>query len=132
MKQQIAMLNIGIADFAEPTMLILGDAKSLSWLADLIGGQKSIRLDEKKEVVLNGGITLHLTPSPLSGRFTRSGNAFIWEISAVEALKFVQQLHELVASNSPAHAYLDSDFNFANVQVTASMGEYDPCKIFTS
>ena len=50
----------------------------------------------------------------------------------MEAVKFVQQLRELVASNSPAHAYFDSDFNFANVQVTASIDEYDLGKIFTA
>lgn len=29
-------MHIGLADFAEPTLLILGDSVSLNWLADCI------------------------------------------------------------------------------------------------
>ena len=43
MRKDEPMLHVGMADFAEPTLLIVGDARSLVWLADYIDAQQPIR-----------------------------------------------------------------------------------------
>ena len=46
------MLHIGIADFAEPTLLLLGDQDSLVWLADQMEAEQSIDLAHVANAVL--------------------------------------------------------------------------------
>ncbi|MGQ0593349.1 MAG: hypothetical protein ACT4QB_12085 [Gammaproteobacteria bacterium] len=38
---------------------------------------------------------------------------------------FAEQLRALAASESPAHAYLDTESNNAGVEIVVSKGEYD-------
>ena len=130
MTQEHSVLHIGIAEFADPTLLLIGDATSLCWLADQIDARRDIKLAEMTGFVHETKIGLHLVPATRSGSLTRLGDAFDWEISAVEAQQFAQQLRELAAGASPAHAYLDPESNPADVQVVASKGEYDPVKVF--
>lgn len=130
MTQEHSILHIGIAEFADPTLLLIGDATSLGWLADQIDARRDIKLAEMSGLVHETKIDLHLIPATRSGRLTRLGDAFDWEISAVEAQQFAQQLRELAACVSPAHAYLDPESNPTEVQVVASKGEYDPVKVF--
>lgn len=132
MTQQNLRLHIGIADFAEPTLLLIGDAKSFAWLADQVNARQNIKLAEMHGIVCKVMVTLHLIPALHSGRLTRLGDAFDWEISDVEARKFTQQLRELAVATSPAHTYLDPESNATDVQVVASKGEYDPEKVFTA
>lgn len=132
MTQQRSWLHIGIADFAEPTLLLIGDANSLSWLAEQIDTRRDIKLGEMHGIVRQTRGGLHLIPVIHSGRLTRLGDTFDWEISAVEARQLAQQLRELAVATSPAHAYLDSESNITNVQVVASKGEYDPEKVFAA
>lgn len=131
MTQQHSWLHIGIADFAEPTLLLIGDAKSLSWLAEQIDARRDIKLAEMHGIVRRTTVDLHLIPAMHRGSLTRLGDTFDWEISAVEARQFARQLRELAVVTSPAHAYLDPESNAADVQVVASNGEYDPEKVFT-
>jgi len=130
MTQEPSLLHIGLAEFADPTLLLIGDATSLGWLADQIDARRDIKLAEMTGLVHGTRIDLHLIPATGSGRLTRLGHAFDWEISAAEAQQFAQQLRELAAGVSPAHAYLDPESNPADVQVVASKGEYDPVKVF--
>lgn len=132
MTQEQALLHVGIAEFADPTLLLIGDATSLCWLADQIDARRDIKLAEMTGSVHMRKIDLHLVPAKCSGSLKRLGDAFIWEISTVEAQQFAQQLTELAAGTSPAHAYLDPESNAADVQVVASIGEYDPEKVFAA
>lgn len=132
MTQEQAVLHVGIAQFADPTLLLVGDATSLRWLADQIDARRDIKLAEMTGLVHVRKIDLHLVPATHGGRLTRLGDAFGWEISAVEAQQFAQQLRELAAGTSPAHAYLDPESNTADVQVVASKGEYDPEKVLAA
>lgn len=132
MTQQRSWLHIGIADFAEPTLLLIGDANSLSWLAEQIDARRDIKLAEMDGIVRQTRVGLHLIPAIHSGRLTRLDDAFDWEISAVEARQLAQQLKELAVATSPAHAYLDPESNITDVQVVASKGEYDPEKVFAA
>lgn len=127
-----SLLHIGIADFADPTLLLIGDAGSLSWLAEQIDARREFNLAEMPDLVWEAQVHLRLAPVMRSGRLTRQGNAFEWEISADEARQFAQQLRELAAGPAPAHAYLDPESNAADVQLVASMGEYDPKRVFAA
>lgn len=132
MTRQDSLLYVGIPDFAEPTLLLIGDEKSLSWLADQIDTRRAIRLEEMRGIVSQTLITLRLVPVIKNGNLSRLGDAFDWKISAVEVEKFTLQLRELAVATSPAHIYLDPESNAADVQMVASKGEYDPEKIFVS
>jgi hypothetical protein len=130
MIKQRAWLHIGIADFAELTLLLIGDANSFSWLAEQIDTRQDIQLAEMYGIVRPIRVDLHLIPVTHSGRLKRLGDVFDWEISAVEARQLAQQLRELAMATSPAHVYLDPESNITDVQVVASKGEYDPEKVF--
>jgi len=132
MTQEASLLHIGIADFAEPTLLLIGDAQSFSWLADQIDARRELDFAEMPSLVSRTDVNLRLVPTMQTGRLTRRANVFGWEISAIEAQQFAQQLRGLAASTSPAHAYLDPESNVAGVQLVASMGEYDQSKVFAS
>jgi hypothetical protein len=81
-----------------------------------------------RQVVVN----LHVIPTIHGGSLTRRAHVFDWRISAVEATQFAQSIRTLAANTSAAHAYLDPESNVAGVQVVASLGEYDPSKVFAS
>lgn len=124
------MLHVGIAEFSEPTLLLLGDALVLHWLADQINACHVLRLAEMPDRVRQIGVDLRLIPGTQSGSLNLKGHVFAWEISANEAEQFAQQLRELADSIGPGHAYLDPQLNTSGVLVVASKGEYDPERIF--
>jgi len=130
MTQKHLLLHVGIAEFSEPTLLLIGDALVLYWLADQIDARQELKLAEMPSLVSQTEVNLRLAPATHSGSLTRKGKAFSWEISADEAKQFAQQLRGLAASPGPAHAYLDPESNTSGVQVVASKEEYDLEKIF--
>lgn len=132
MTQQRSWLHVGLADFAERTLLLIGDTNSLSWLAEQIDTRRDIKLTEMHQTVRLTGVGLRLIPTIHRGRLTRLGEAFDWEISADEAPQLARQLRELATATTPAHAYLDPQSNTTDVQVVASKGEYDPEKVFVA
>jgi hypothetical protein len=113
-------------------LLLLGDAQSLSWLADQIDSRQQLDFADSPNVMNKTDVHLYVRPTEQTGRLTQQANVFDWEISAIEAPKFAQQLRELAASASPAHTYLDPESNVAGIEVIASMGEYDGSKVFVS
>jgi hypothetical protein len=116
-------LHIGLADFAEPTLLILGEAASLNWLAERIEARQSFDLATAPVVKL-ANVRLLLEPTDNAGTLTREGKKFVWKLSLSESQEVAAQLRELAASHVPAHAYLDPKTNSAGVEVVASKGEY--------
>lgn len=124
-------MHIGLADFAEPTLLILGDAASLNWLADCMETRQSIDLTTSPLVKLvNVGVTIASTND--EGSLSRTDTLFTWTVSPAEARQFAGQLRALAASEKPGHAYLDSKANHASVEVIASKGEYCADAVFIS
>ncbi len=124
-------MHVGLADFAEPTLLILGDVASLNWLADRIESRQSLDFAAAAFVRLLN-VSLLLEPTEGDGSFNQQGAKFIWKISLSESQKFAEQLRALAASEVPAHAYLDSITNSAGVEVVASKGEYSTDAVFIS
>lgn len=124
------MLHIGIADFAEPALLLLGDADSLAWLADQIEAEQDIDFASLANVVRQLNFNLRILFMERGDGLSRREAAFVWEVSAAEAQRLAAQLRSLAENMSPSHAYLDPTPNLAGVQVIASLGEYDPGKIF--
>jgi hypothetical protein len=124
------MLHIGIADFAEPALLLLGDADSLAWLADQIEAEQDIDFASLANVVRQLNFNLRILFTERGGGLSRREAAFVWEVSPAEARRIAAQLHSLAENMSPSHAYLDPTPNLAGVQVIASLAEYDPGKIF--
>ncbi len=129
MTQRLSVLHVGMVSLPDPTLLLIGDATSLGWLAEQIAAGRDTKLEPVPGPVRVG---LHLVPATRGGRLTRIGETFDWDISAKEAQRFSQQLRELAASASPAHAYLDSELSTDGVRVLASIGEHDPEKVFAA
>ena len=120
-------LRVGLVNFHEPTLLLIGDASSFTWLA----GQLEIRCPLLLEAEPGNEIrSLSIEPSQREGRAFRSGPVLKWQISAHEAVLAAGRLRELAAHPSPAHAYLGPEFAEAGVQIVASKGEYDPARVF--
>jgi hypothetical protein len=124
------MLHIGIADFAEPALLLLGDADSLAWLADQIEAEQNIDFASFANVVRQLNFNLRILFTERGGGLSRREAAFVWEVSPAEARRLAAQLRSVAENMSPSHAYLDPTPNLAGVQVIASLGEYDPGRIF--
>lgn len=116
-------MYIGLADFAEPTLLVLGDVASLNWLADGIEMRRPIDLATSPFVKLVN-VGLVIAPTNEEGNLCRNDTQFKWQISPMEAQQFAKQLRALAGSESSAHAYLDPKTNTAGVQLIASLGEY--------
>lgn len=122
-------MHIGLADFAEPTLLILGDAASLNWLADRVESRQSLDFTGSPFVRLVS-VSLLFEPTEGDGSFSRQNAKFVWKVSPSESQKYAEQLRALAASEIPAHAYLDSMANSAGVEVVASTGEYTADAVF--
>lgn len=122
-------MHIGLADFAEPTLLILGDAASLNWLADCIEARQSIDLSTSPFVKLVR-VELVIAPADDEGSLSRNGALFKWKISALDAQQFAEQLRALAVCEKPAHAYLDPKAKGIDVQLIASHGEYSADAVF--
>lgn len=118
------MMHIGLADFANPALLILGDPTSLNWLADCIAARKSIDLATSPFVELVS-VGLNIAPTDEEGSCSRNDALLEWKISPAEALRFADQLRALAASETPGHAYLDPVDNRAVLEIIASKGEYN-------
>lgn len=131
MSTKASYLMIGLTEFAEPTLLLLGDAATFRWLADQIAVRKVVDLAQAPMVQLNG-LELSLAPVDVAGRLERKGQKFTWYITRSEAMQFAEQLRELAACTGPSHAYLDSELTGAAVQVVASKGEYSSAAVFNS
>ena len=117
-------MHIGLADFAESTLLILGDAASLNWLADCIETRQLIDLARSPLAKLVS-VGLMIVPTDNAGSLSRNDTLFKWKVSRLEAQQFAEQLRALAVSEKPAHAYLDPEANNAGVQIIASQGEYN-------
>lgn len=130
MSKYASTLYIGTVDFAEPTLLIVGDDQSILHLASYIYSRKIINLSEDPSWVKMMNTNLHLVPTDLSGDIKRLGDSFYLTISDEDAKNFSEQLWNLAASKHPAHTYLDTKADSAGVEVVVSKGEYDPATIF--
>lgn len=124
------MLNIGIADFNEPTLLLLGDAKSLAWLAHQVEAGTEMDFAKTPGVSLQIKFALHLQTTPQGGGLKREEQSFVWHMTPIQGQRLARKIRGLADSKTPAHAYLDPEPNLADVEVVASMGEYDPATIF--
>jgi hypothetical protein len=123
-------LHIGIADFAKPTLLIVGDASSLLWLATSIQERRTGRLADLSSSIKLKNVDLRLSHANDEGRLERRSGVLDWTISPLEARKFADQLRALATSEGPGHAYLDTSANDSGIQIVASKGEYDPDTVF--
>ncbi len=123
-------LHIGIADFSEPTLLILGESEGFLWLADLIESRWTGNLSTLvPEVRLANIAELELTYPGADGGAEQRGSVVHWRIQDTAVGLFPERLRAL-ARCGEGHHYLDAPPSVATLQVVASKGEYDPRVIF--
>jgi hypothetical protein len=120
-------IRLGVVDFLDPTLLLLGEVESFKWIADEINKKHSIVLENS----IKNGVSLKFIFSVQGGELHEDGHAFEWELSPAEATVVASQLRELADSKRLAHAYLDPLRNNTGIQIVASIGEYDGALIFS-
>jgi hypothetical protein len=126
MTHEQSSLQIGIVDFADPTLLLIGEPYSIHRLAYEIASRQEFEI-----AVGQSQVRLRFVPVVCGDdRLTRKDSEFVWYISAAKAQEVVEELRGLAASAVPAHAYLDPEQNLADVEVVASIGEYKPEQMF--
>lgn len=122
-------LRVGLVDFADPTLLLLGEASSFNWLAEQIESRCAVVLECEQGSDLS---RLSIAPSINEGRISKMETTLEWLMNASDAALFSQQLRQLAASPMPAHIYLDIEKNLAGLQLVASKDEYDPKQVFVN
>lgn len=132
MSKETPFLYISIADFKDPTLLVLGDAKSLNWLADQIEARLLLDFAAMDVSIRQVKVKLRMIPTTEDGSLNRhdNTNTFDWLISLTESRQFAEQLRALAASETLAHTYLDTASNNSGIEVVVSKGEYDPVAVF--
>jgi hypothetical protein len=125
---QLPKIQVGLADFADPTLLLLGDAAAFRWLANEVRARREVKLGAEQSG--DKRATLQVVPAETAGEFSRNGNRFSWRISSSEAETVARQLSALADSQVPAHAYIDPALDSTGVQLMASVGEYDASRVF--
>jgi hypothetical protein len=123
------LLYIGLADFAEPTLLILGDSEGFLFLADLISSRWTGSFSSLSSTVRLGNVDVNLSYSTGESGIERCGTRLCWCVPGAAVELFPEQLRALARSEGPHHAYLDTPSK-ENIQIVASKSEYDPAGVF--
>jgi len=107
MRNDDPTLYIGMVDFNEPTLLILGDPKGLFWLADLIESRWAGKLSSLSPVIMSQRLDILVVHDDPQGGLLPRGVELQWGLSRKAAGVFPEQLRGLARSENPGHAYLD-------------------------
>jgi hypothetical protein len=127
MTVQQPQIHVGLPDFADPTLLLVGDAAAFRWLASELRARREVTLGKQQPGAQRA--SLQILPDETDGPCYRQGGDFSWRISSSEAERVARQLSGLADSQRPAHAYIDPTANLSGVQILASVGEYDPAQV---
>lgn len=122
-------LYVGIVDFSDPTLLIIGDTASLLWLGKQLESRREIDFAKESSMVHQSRVNVRVVPASTGG-LTQRGGDFVWAVSQEDARLFAEQLRGLALAPTPAHAYLDVESNNTGIQIVASKEEHDPDKVF--
>jgi hypothetical protein len=130
---QSSCLSIGyFEDFADPTLLIWGDARALIRLADLLDYLPLSREDQiwfsqlpwiTRHRSTNVALRIVEHGSKVCRLEIQYGNHFEIGISATDARTLAEQVRAIVSADQPSHAYVDIE-NANGVTVLVSAGEY--------
>ena len=125
-------VNIGLVDFADPTLLILSGASGFQWLAQLMESRLDgdlLKLSSGIELTCN--MRLHLKFSDDAAGLQRHGSDLLWNVSPSDAGVFADKLRHLADAGAPGHQYLDPTAGIQRIEVIASKGEYNPEQVFS-
>jgi phosphotransferase system HPr-like phosphotransfer protein len=115
-------IQVGLPDFAEPTLLLLGSASSFRLLANQIRHQEEVAVGAKGPIGRQA--RLQIVPASDFSEMSRTENSFKVRLSPADAEQIARQLIELANSQKPAHAYIDILTSDSETQIIASLGEY--------
>ena len=123
-------LIIGIVEFENPTVLVLGDAAAFLTLASRIQERQTFRMAESGFAELKNIREITVMPCEDHGEFSRIDDELVWKVSAFEADAFAAQLQALGESKDAGHTYLDPSTNSTDLEIVASKDEYQASVLF--
>jgi hypothetical protein len=122
-------LRIGLADFHDPTLLLLGDPRSCIRLAAELEARRPVVLASQPGEEL---VELRRLPSENEGDCGRSGPILTWRMSSRETVTVAAQPRPMARHPRPGHAYLDHEVTTIDLQIVASQGEYEAERLFST
>lgn len=125
------LIHIGLVEFSEPTLLLVGDAAAFQWLADCIESRELLDFSKISSIKL---VNVGLIICPVEGGsdLCQVAAEFILKVSPLESEQFASQLRALASKEGPAHAYLDCESNTSDVPMVASKDEYLADTVFAA
>ncbi|MFZ6844167.1 hypothetical protein [Undibacterium sp. RuTC16W] len=123
------IIHIGIADFTDPTLLIVGSANELISLSKLFDMEIFDFLDISK-FFISVGINLNIQIVKNDSDVTVLYKKIDWFLNCKDARNFASQIRELVKFEFPSHIYLNCSKN-QSIEIVVSKDEYDPNIVFS-
>jgi hypothetical protein len=121
-------IHVGMPEFLEPTLLVIGDAESIGCLAGMLRARVNVSLGE--EMTRRRAAVLRICAVDDDSELIQRGRQFTWSLSARDAESVAQQFVALASSKAPAHAYVEFAEPSIGIEFLISIGEYDPERIF--
>jgi len=118
------IFRIGLVDFHNPTLLLIGKPASFNWLAERVESRQPLDF-ATVPFVKQESMNLLLAPTESAGTLIREGKNFFWKVSLSESQNFSELLRSLSVSGGSHHQYLDPAINTIGVEIVASTEEYD-------
>lgn len=122
-------ITVGIVEFVDPTLLLIGSKPALYELADLFAAEAAEFHLRAKALLNSIGGELSLHPSAQQTRLLKAGNRIDWFISSADAKAYAELVRAIADSDKPSHAYLDVSQG-APLDIVVSKDEYDPNTVF--
>lgn len=122
-------VTVGMADFAEPALLMTGSAGGLRALADLFEAGNSVSPSSGSTLLDPIGIKLDLHLGATQTQLLAAGNQIDWFISFMDAKAYADLIRAVAECDKPSHTYLDVPAN-DELEIVVSKGEYDPATVF--
>jgi hypothetical protein len=122
---------VGTIDFDTPTLLLLGNDRSLQILAEVLRQSPELDFSSRSDLIslVNVGVSIR---SALHRSLAEIGvGTILLNLTEQDRLSFVAKIEAVAVSEHPSHNYLDiwPDGKSA-IEIKVSKGEYDPTKLW--
>lgn len=128
----VSLVTVGLIDFATPTLLMLGSARSLEMLSALMRKSADFDFAAHPDLIalVNIGVSVNNSMG-MSSIILGEGNVQL-QLTEPDRIKFADQIMGVAKSDHPSHTYLDGTFPpDVPIETKVSKDEYDPRILFS-